>query len=164
MKINIELIKTAIGELGNTEYPMNSNKQKYGEWYGMNGVPWCAIFVSWVYDQTGIPLGLIDTNKGFHYCPSAFNHWNKNGEITATPHPGDIILFDWNGDGKMNHTGIFLQDNRDKMTFMTIEGNTALGNDSNGGEVMIRVRKYKQAVFVHPKVLNLEIFDIKRDI
>ena len=164
MKINIELIKTAIGELGNTEYPMNSNKQKYGEWYGMNGVPYCAIFVSWVFNQTGIPLGIIDTDKGFHYTPSALNHFKKTEELTKNPKTGDIVFFDWQGDGKVDHVGIFLQDNHDKITFMTIEGNTALGNDSNGGEVMIKVRKYKQAVFVHPKVLNLEIFDIKRDI
>ena len=38
----------------------------------------------------------------------------------------------------------------DDETFETIEGNTAIGNDSNGGKVMIRRRSKKTAIFVHP--------------
>src|SRR5262245_39381108 len=45
-------LKTAQGEVGVKESPANSNNQKYGAWYGMNGVPWCAIFCTWA-DQTG---------------------------------------------------------------------------------------------------------------
>ena len=41
-----EIIQRAAAEEGTTENPPNSNKTKYGEWYGLNGVPWCAIFVS----------------------------------------------------------------------------------------------------------------------
>ena len=148
----INIVQTAIGELGYSENPPNSNNQKYGEWYGMKSVAWCAIFVSWCFDQAGVPLGHIDSDKGMHYTPSALAHFKASGELTAKPVKGDLVFFDWQLDGKVDHVGIFLQDN-DKMTFMSIEGNTAIGNDSNGGAVMIRQRSYKTAIFVHPKVL-----------
>lgn len=147
----IKILQTAIAELGEIEYPLNSNRQKYGKWYGLNGVPWCAIFVSWVYHIAGYPLGKIDSWLGIQYCPSALNHFKRINAVTKDPKPGDIAFFDWQLDGRFDHAGIFLQDNQDKLTFMSIEGNTAIGNDSNGGEVMIRQRKYKNAVFVHPQ-------------
>jgi len=28
-----------------------NNNTKYGKWYGLNNNPWCAMFVSWVFDQ-----------------------------------------------------------------------------------------------------------------
>jgi cell wall-associated NlpC family hydrolase len=146
----IKILQTAIAELGEIEYPLNSNKQKYGKWYGLNGVPWCAIFVSWVYHHAGYPLGKIESPLGIQYCPSALNYFKSKKALTNDPEPGDIVFFDWQLDGKYDHAGIYLQDNQDKLTFMAIEGNTAIGNDSNGGEVMIRQRRYKNAVFVHP--------------
>jgi len=153
----LKVAAKAIGELGNSESPKDSNMQKYGFWYGLNGVPWCAIFVSWVYNQSGFSLGHIDSDKGMHYCPSALNYFKKNGEVTKAPTVGDIVFFDWQGDGKVDHVGIFLQDRASTLgTFISIEGNTSLGNDSNGGQVMIRVRDYKNAIFVHPKVLGYE--------
>jgi hypothetical protein len=32
------------------------DQTKFGAWYGWNEVPWCAIFVSWVFFQEGLPL------------------------------------------------------------------------------------------------------------
>ena len=33
-----DVLTVAAGEIGTTESPSNSNLQKYGEWYGWNGV------------------------------------------------------------------------------------------------------------------------------
>ena len=54
------IVETAIAEVGYTENPPNSNRTKYGEWFGFDGVPWCGMFVSWVYAKAGYPLGNID--------------------------------------------------------------------------------------------------------
>ena len=144
----------AMGELGYSEDPPDSNMTKYGEWYGKNGVPWCAMFVSWVFAQAGLPLGKIDSAKGMHYTPSALNYFKTTNEVVTRPvGPGDIVFFDWQGDGKVDHVGIFLQD-YDKISFFSLEGNTAVGNNSNGGQVMLRLRRYKNAIFVHPRILN----------
>jgi hypothetical protein len=121
----------------------------------MNGVHWCAIFVSWVYDQAGHPLGQIDSPKGYHYCPSAYNFWKRNNRITKDPQPGDIVLYDWEGDGLSNHTGIFVAWVKPGETFKAWEGNTSLTNDSDGGQVMMRTRSVKLVqAFVNPGIFG----------
>lgn len=148
-----KVVSIAEKEIGVEESPRNSNKTKYGKWFGFDGVAWCGMFVSWCYAQAGFALGNIGYLKGFAGCQTAFAHFTKTKEITNKPIAGDIVLFDWNGDKRYDHTGIFvrwLDDNR----FEAIEGNTAVGNDSNGGKVMLRVRNKKFAIFVHPKVLD----------
>lgn len=148
-----KVVSIAEKEIGVEESPRNSNKTKYGKWFGFDGVAWCGMFVSWCYAQAGYSLGNIGYLKGFAGCQTAFAHFTKTKEITSKPVAGDIVLFDWNGDKRYDHTGIFvkwLDDNR----FEAIEGNTAVGNDSNGGKVMLRIRNKKFAIFVHPKVLD----------
>jgi len=55
----MKIVEIAEKEIGTTEYPANTNKTKYGAWFGLNGLAWCAIFVSWCYDKAGFPLGNI---------------------------------------------------------------------------------------------------------
>jgi len=143
-----KIIEIASKEIGQKESPKNSNKTKYGLWFGLNGVAWCGIFVSWVYYNAKKPLGNIGFTKGFSGCQTAVSYFTKHKKITTTPASGDIVFFDWNNDGRYDHTGIYVR-NIDDFTFECIEGNTSLKNNSNGGEVMLRVRYYKQAIFVH---------------
>lgn len=144
-----KIIEIAKSQIGYKEEPANSNKTKYGKWFNLDGVMWCAIFVSWVFNEARIPLPQIGFKHGYAGCQTGFAYWVKQKMITITPQPGDIVLFDWNGDKRYDHTGIFEKDNGDGFTFTAIEGNTAIGNNSNGGEVMRRTkRKYDQAVFV----------------
>ena len=149
------IIAIAKSQLGTKEAPASSNKTKYGEWYGQNGVSWCAIFVSWVYAQAGFPLGKIDTAKGYASCQNGYLHWKKTGEFTSNPQQGDIVLFDWNHDGHADHTGIFDHwEDATKTYFFSIEGNTSIADNSNGGEVMYRRRnRVSVKAWVSPKVL-----------
>lgn len=153
--MNKKIVNVAEAEIGTTEYPINSNKTKYGKWFGLDGVSWCGTFVSWVYDKAGYPLGTIGFKKGFAGCGTAINHFTKSKEIVDSPVMGDIVFFDWNVDGRFDHTGIFIRF-LDSAHFETIEGNTGLNNQSNGGEVMRRTRSiFAGVVFVHPKVLDV---------
>lgn len=146
-----KIIEIASGEIGYTETPVN--KTKYGEWFGLNGKAWCGVFVSWVFDQAGINLGKIDYIMGFAGCQYATRNIKKWGQQVTIPQPGDVVFYDWQGDGRFDHTGIFVKD-LGKGYFEAIEGNTSFKNNSNGGEVMRRAdRKYKTAIFVRPKVL-----------
>ena len=143
-----EIIRVAEKEVGQVEVPTNSNKTKYGKWFGFDGVAWCGMFVSWCYATAGYPLPKIGFTKGFAGCQTAVAYFKKNKQITTKPIAGDIVFFDWNKDGRYDHTGIFvkwLNENE----FETIEGNTAVGNDSNGGQVMRRKRNKSVALFVH---------------
>ena len=140
----VSIVDLAINQIGHKEDPPDSNKTIYGEWFGMNGVPWCAIFVSWVYAHANKPLGNIGFPKGMAGCQSAVKYFKDHGNIVPDPEPGDIVFFDWNGDGRYDHTGIFIKWQSDEhLTFDTVEGNTSVGNDSNGGKVMYRVRNVK---------------------
>lgn len=144
-----KIIEIAEKEIGYSEAPANSNKTKYGKWFGFDGVAWCGMFVSWCYDKAGQPLGNIGFSKGFAGCQTAVAFYKKKGKITNEPVAGDIVFFDWNGDGRYDHTGIFVR-HINEIYFETIEGNTSLTNQSNGGQVMRRKRKYTGVLFVHP--------------
>lgn len=144
-----EIIRIAEKEIGQGEKPVNTNKTKYGKWFGYDGVAWCGMFVSWCYAQAGFPLPKIGFSKGYAGCQTAVAYFQKNNQITTNPKEGDIVFFDWNGDGRFDHTGIFVKW-IDKNRFEAIEGNTAVGNDSNGGMVMRRSdRNKKSAIFVN---------------
>ena len=150
-----QIINLAASQVGTKESPPDSNCTKYGKWFGVNGQKWCAAFVSWVYFHAGYPLGSIDTELGYSNCESGYRHWAKTMELTEDPRPGDIVLFDWEHDGICNHTGIFLKWNENGSVFQSFEGNTSTGNNSNGGEVMLRIRnKTSVKAFVSPKVLD----------
>ena len=136
------IIDIASSQNGIKESPSASNKTKYGVWYGLNGQKWCAIFVSWVYNEAGSPLGFIETSKGYQSCQGGYNFWKSKGQLTAEPQAGDIALFDWDGNGHCDHTGIFESwKDAAKTVFFSWEGNTAVGNNSDGGMVMRRERK-----------------------
>ncbi len=145
-----KIIDIASKEIGSTEVPTNSNKTKYGKWFGLDGVAWCGMFVSWCYAQSGTQLPKIGFLKGFAGCQTAVKYFKDNHKTTAFPEPGDIVFFDWNGDGRFDHTGLFIKWIDSNKTFETIEGNTAVGNNSNGGKVMRRNRKNLNVIFVKP--------------
>lgn len=142
-----QVIQIAEKEIGYKETPANSNKTKFGKYFGWDGVAWCAIFVSWCYDKAGSTIKNGGWPKGFAGCQ--YFYAKSKDKLTKNPQPGDIVLFDWNGDGRYDHTGIFVKKIND-IYFETIEGNTSLTNQSNGGEVMRRKRKYP----TNPKKYN----------
>lgn len=150
-----KILDIAAAEIGVKESPPDSNSVKYNDWIYNKPVvgpayPWCGAFVSWVFAQAGFPIQRAGLKRGFVGCPYAVTNVSKWGRIVTVPQPEDIVFFDWNGDGKFDHTGIFVKDLGNGL-FESIEGNTAFGNDSNGGQVMRRAdRKYKNAIFVRP--------------
>lgn len=146
-----KIIEIARKEIGQKESPTNSNKTVYGKWFGFDGVAWCGMFVSWCYAHAGVPLPKIGFTKGFAGCQTAVAYFKQNNLRTILPEEGDIVFFDWQGDGRFDHTGLFVKwlDEEHK-TFETIEGNTALNNDSNGGIVMRRTRKNTNVFFARP--------------
>lgn len=151
----MKIVEIAEKEIGTTEYPANTNKTKYGAWFGLNGLAWCAIFVSWCYDKAGFPLGNIGFTKGFAGCQTAVAFFTKTKRLTNYPVAGDIVFFDWDGNTRFDHAGIYVRHIDDDF-FETIEGNTSIRNQSNGGQVMRRKRRYGRGVlFAHPKCLDV---------
>jgi hypothetical protein len=137
--------------LGVTESPPQSNKTQFGVWYGVNGVPWCAIFVSYCFNL-GAGLVLCDgykgsgkqPGKGCAYVPTIEDWLRATGRWVGRvdPLPGDIVIYNWDGKGP-EHIGI-VESSFGNGAFGAIEGNTSVDSDSNGGAVMRRTRNISQ--------------------
>ena len=137
-----DILAVARRELGYTESPAGSNRTKYGKWFGLDGQPWCMMFVQWVFAQAGATdlLPAMTASCGaLMRAGKAAGRW-----VTGNYQPGDVVIYDFPGGAATDHCGIVF-------TALTtgvraIEGNTAVGDDSNGGEVMERTRPLSQVV------------------
>ena len=114
-----QIVSVAMGQIG------NSGGQKFWSWYGFDSrVEWCACFVSWCADQSG----LIESGNvpKFSLCSDGVtwfqgkNKWQSGG---TTPLAGMIIFFDWDHDGTSDHVGIVEKCEGGRV--YTIEGNSS---------------------------------------
>ena len=134
-----DIIKTALDEVGVTEYPPNSNNVKYNTaFYGHDvsgsSYPWCCAFVWWVFAQHD-PCLVKKTAS----CQDLGNWFNAQGRWHSNPQIGDVVFFHFStNDRWTNHVGI-VKDIKGNM-IETIEGNTSISSDDNGGAVMVRQR------------------------
>lgn len=64
--------------------------------------------------------------------------------ITSGFLPGDVVIYSFSGGTTTDHCGIVESATAASVT--AIEGNTAVGNDSNGGAVMRRTRPLSQVL------------------
>ena len=112
-------------QVGVTEQPPGSNDGPQLAEYrsavagAAPGEPWCAYFASWAAAQAGVPLG--DSGEGLGSVAQITDWAGRTGRLlpsTATPAPGDLILF---GD---RHVGIVESVNADG-SLTTVEGNYA---------------------------------------
>ena len=115
---NQAIVEVALTQLG------NEGGQPYWSWYGFEGrVEWCACFVSWCADQCGyIESGIIPKFAG---CVDGANWFKGNGQWqdrNYEPQAGDIIFFDWEGDGETDHVGIV--EKCENGVVYTVEGNS----------------------------------------
>ena len=156
--IRDKIIEIAKAEIGYVEQKdsISGNLTKYGKWFGLDRVAWCAIFVSWVYWTVGKQLPRIGYLKGYAGCDTMYAYAKKNNLFTTDPKKGDIALFDFDGNGKWDHTGLFEEwTDKAKAIFETVEGNTSDRNASNGGMVLDRVRKYNDERVKFVDILKL---------
>ena len=115
---NQAIVEVALTQLG------NEGGQPYWSWYGFEGrVEWCACFVSWCADQCGyIESGIIPKFAG---CVDGANWFKGNGQWqdrNHEPQAGNIIFFDWEGDGETDHVGIV--EKCENGVVYTVEGNS----------------------------------------
>lgn len=137
-----KVLQIALAEVGYLEKATNSrldsktanagrnNYTKYGEWYGLNGQPWCDMFVSWC----AYKAGELEAVGKYAYVPSHQNFFDKKGlyfsKGSKTPIPGDIVIF-------KNESHIGFVQYVSQGYVHTIEGNTSGGSTlvDNGGGV-----------------------------
>jgi hypothetical protein len=153
---------------GLTESPRSSNRvpklQADGKAAGLSsslygmGWPWCAYATSLSNLVSGGHHGWAGLIKGWTnplYCPTilADAKAGKNG-LRVVPKDeakrGDLLLFDWQGDGTMDHIGRARAPWKDGK-ISTVEGNTSFdnsGSQSDGGAMALRIRSWGQIAAV----------------
>ena len=140
--------------VGVKEEPPSSNKTEFGAWFGVDGVAWCNIFVSYCF-AVGANYVIADAfpggkgagiypGKGCSYVPTTEAWLRATGMWIGrvAPLPGDVAIYNWDG-GEPDHIGIVTK-YLGGGDFEALEGNTAVGADSDGGEVMVRKRNLTQ--------------------
>jgi hypothetical protein len=141
----------AIQQLGVQENPIGSNRGDQIDKYLKSvkapaGVPWCAAFIYWCFQQASYEICTINPLIKTAHC---LTHWNRTqgqrifarASLQLVPltniKPGAIFIIQYkNG---MGHCGIIKEIHGDKI--ITIEGNTNLNHSREGYGVFQHTRK-----------------------
>lgn len=130
-----KVLAVARAEVGTKEQPVNRvkyNTAYYGRKVSGSSYPWCCAFVWWCFKEAGAEILF---GKKTASCVTLLN--NHKRERVEELLPGDVVFFDFNGNGKPDHVGIC--ERYDGTTVTTIDGNTGQ-NEANGGSVMRKTR------------------------
>jgi hypothetical protein len=117
---------------GNNTGPMVSRIIKGNG--GVGPEPWCGDFAAYCYRQAGA-MQVQKPNRLWAYVPWMTRTYGV--APTSSPRRGDLVRFDWNGDGVYDHVGLF-----DRwvspVEFATVEGNTGkdpfVSDSTSGGD------------------------------
>lgn len=125
-----DVLNIARGEIGYSAYDDPEQGSKYGRWlankWGQAWLAgpstsnwWCCMYVSWVLDQAGQPC------VGFPSYNTDLVLSDRPPRVNAKDaRPGDIIIWNWDGDGATDHIGIVEHHEPGAYgTLITIEGN-----------------------------------------
>ena len=158
-----EVMKIAKSYVGTKESPPYSNNvifntHYYGHEVSGGNYSWCVVFVWDIFRMAGASELFYDGKKTA-WC-DAVRDWAKTSNLVVNKTDGkhgDLVLFDWNNNYSADHIGFIDSKNSDG-TYQTVEGNTSVNNNSNGGEVQIRTRYPSEIMMIiRPKYEPEEI-------
>lgn len=109
------IIALARTQIGTREDPPGSNNVIYNtDYYGgpVSGgaYPWCCVFIWWLFWKLGLSAEFCGGAKTA-YCPFVVNFARNTGRWITDAHykPGDLLLYDWGGDGEADHIGLCVE-------------------------------------------------------
>ena len=129
MSTALDVLNVARSQLGFHAGAQDENP--YGDWYGIPNAPYCAMGISWCFAQVGLShLIAAQTPKGFAYNPAALPWFQRQGLVVNKyqGQPGDLVFYDWNSDGVVDHVELLEAASPDGIT--TIAFNTGNPNDA----------------------------------
>lgn len=137
-----DIIALARTQVGVSEEPPGSNNVKYNTVYYGHPVsggeyPWCVVFIWWLFRELGAS-DLFCGGQMTAWCDFVRQWAMSHGQwVTEGYQPGDLVLFDWNQDGQLDHIGLVVSANGNALT--TIEGNVSeqVGQCTRSGITMI---------------------------
>ena len=160
-----QLLNIARAELGTKESPAGSNNVMYNTaYYGRevyDGLwdtefPWCVVFLWWCFRQAGAAELFYGGSKTAS-CRQLLSYHKR--QAVTDYQPGDIIFYNFHGKTTAEHVGIC--ESAGGSSIVTIEGNTGVGNDANGGAVMRRTRPLGQIVGAYRPKYEEDDMDIE---
>jgi hypothetical protein len=135
----VKALAQAVTHLGYHEVP--NNWTVFGRQYGMDGEPWCAIFESCMFRDSGYVTSTGRWRFRYSYVPTIYEdarHARNGLHLVSTPRPGDLALFDISGE-TLAHTA-FVRTAPSGGYFEDLGGNTSEQNMANGGYVASKRR------------------------
>lgn len=146
-----QIINKAASYIGTKENPPYSDNVIFNTlFYGHPVYSTATVHYWWCLTYIWATFYLEDASELFYdggktaSC-TEFMRWGKENGLSVPldqGRMGDIVLFDWDGSGDADHVGFIKCRNADG-SYQTLEGNTSLNDQSNGGEVMERTRYIK---------------------
>lgn len=136
------IIKMAESFIGTKESPPDSNNVSFNtHYYGRqvegSAYPWCVVFVWDVFRLCGASELFYGGNKTAS-TGALRDYAIKHNQYYSTGKSGDIGIMNF-GSGGTKHT-VIVKERRADGQYITIEGNTSLSSNDNGGCVMERTR------------------------
>lgn len=147
-KTATDIINKALTYLGIKEDPPGSNNvifntAYYGRTINHPDYHWCVVGVWYTFRECGAADLFFDGGKTAS-CASLWD-WAKRKNLTVkSPARGDLVLFDWDGNGKANHVGI-IKAVRSDGTLDTVEFNVG-----DAVREMHRTNKSQFIAFIRP--------------
>lgn len=150
------VIELARRELGNTENPPGSNNTKYGAAYGLQGQPWCCLFLWWIFREAGESAAFFGGAKTAS-CGTLLRWYKAQGQTVPVEQvqPGDIVILNFHGTQETEHCGLVVEVKHPYVGALpevkTVEGNTSPGEEGsqdNGGCVALKRRLARNIVAV----------------
>lgn len=149
-----DIVNKALNEVGVKEYPPNSNNVKYNTiYYGRNvagNYPWCCAFIWWLLSTSGVKCPKTAS------CITMANWFKNEGRwYTSNPQIGDLVFFHFKTNSRWtNHVGIVVGVRGNEIE--TVEGNTSINSNDNGGSVMKRKRSSNIVGYGRPNYESAE--------
>jgi len=126
------MVDIALSQVGTRERNADGsfgsgNYTEYGAWYGMDGQPWCAMFVSWSADQAGLLNSVVPRHASCTMGVSAYRDRGLYSPQASNylPREGDAIYFQHPSSGQIKHVGIVVAYDPQSQRVFTVEGNTS---------------------------------------
>src|SRR5574337_552714 len=113
------------------------------------GYPWCSAFATTAFKMAGRVIG--DPRRA---SVGFFEAWaSKHGYLVTRPYRGDLVCYRFDADNWPDHIGIVQKVLRlprlgTPFLIRTVEGNTSMSSNDNGGKVMVRTRWAYRCKFV----------------
>lgn len=151
MSVNA-VIDVARAYLGVTEDPPGSNKTIFGAEYGLDGQPWCVMFLWYCFQHAGERMAFFGGGKTAS-CGMLLR-WYKEQGLTVPVEDvqvGDIVILNFHGTKDTEHCGLVVEV-YSKLSFHigidTIEGNTTPGNEESqaSGGCVARKNRFKSQI------------------